>query len=48
MNAKQSLKLTFDWFKFFYKNKNTTKILNLSLNQINDYQKKINFSNSSQ
>ena len=44
MNAKQSLKLTFDWFKFFYKNKkNTTKILNLSLNQINDYQKKINF-----
>ena len=44
MNAKQSLKLTFDWFKFFYKNKkNKTKILNLYLNQINDYQKKINF-----
>ena len=44
MNAKESLKLTFDWFEFFYKNRNDKKsVINLTLNQIQNFHEKIKY-----
>jgi len=39
MNAKQALKLSFDWYKFYENNFLNTKIINFTLKQINDYKK---------
>ena len=37
LSSKEALKLTFDWYKFYYRNKNKNKIVNLSFDQINFY-----------
>lgn len=43
-NAKESLKMSFDWYKFYYENKSKSKskIINFTFKQINNYFKKIN------
>tara|TARA_Y100000817_G_scaffold45538_1_gene31787 strand:- start:5909 stop:6973 length:1065 start_codon:yes stop_codon:yes gene_type:complete len=40
LKSKEALALSFDWYKFFYKNKNKKKLIELSFKQINNYQKK--------
>ncbi len=40
LNAKQALKLTFDWYKYYYDGFPKNKIINFTLEQIRDYQKK--------
>ena len=39
LKPKDALKLSFDWYKFYYKNKNNKKLLELTLKQINNYKK---------
>jgi len=39
MNAKTALKISLDWYYFFYKNKKS-KIVDFTLNQISEYKKK--------
>jgi len=38
LKSKEALKLTFDWYKFYYQNKN--KIIDFTFDQINNYKKK--------
>ena len=40
-NAKESLNLTFSWYKFFYDNKSNTKVIDFTFNQIEEYFNKI-------
>ena len=39
MNAKKALKMSLDWYSFYYKN-NKSKIIDFTLNQISEYKKK--------
>jgi len=39
MSAKQALKLSFNWYKFYENNYSIIKIINFTLKQINDYKK---------
>ena len=39
LNAKQSIKMTFDWYNCFYNNKK--EIMNFTFNQIESYKKKL-------
>ena len=41
MSAKESLEMTFSWFKYFYKNinKDKKKIIDFTLNQIEYFKK---------
>ena len=43
MGPKLSLKLTFDWFKVFYQNKNKKDVINFSIQQLGNYQKLIKY-----
>ena len=43
LNAKQALKLTFDWYRYYYDGFSKNKIINFTLNQIRHYKKKIKF-----
>jgi len=46
MKPEISLKLTFDWFKIFYANKkNRAKVIEFTINQFKDFQKKIKYFN---
>ena len=46
MKPEVSLKLTFDWFKIFYANrKNKKKIIEFTINQFEDFQKKVKYFN---
>ena len=38
MNAKKALKMSLDWYSFYYKN-NKSKIIDFTLNQISEYKK---------
>ncbi len=40
LNPREALKLSFIWYKFFYKNKNKKKLLDLTFKQILDYKRK--------
>ena len=40
IKSKEALKLTFDWYKFYYKNRGNDKIIDFTFNQINNYKKK--------
>jgi len=42
LNAKEALKLSFDWYKFFKNNKLNSKIIKYTFDQIKDYKKIIN------
>ena len=41
LDPKLALKLTFDWYSFYYKNKNLKKIIDYSFQQIDFYKKKL-------
>ena len=41
LSAKESLKLSFDWYKLYYKTKSKQEVIKYSLNQINNYKKKL-------
>ena len=42
LNAKQAIKLTLDWYKFYYNKSFKKKIVDFTFYQINQYKKKIN------
>ena len=42
MSAKEALKLSFDWYKFFKNNKSSLKVIKYTLDQINEYKKILN------
>ena len=44
LNAKQALKLSFEWYKFYNNKSLRYKIVNFTINQIKNYKKKINYS----
>ena len=37
LNSKEALKLAFEWYKFYYQNKNIKKVLKLTFDQIKNY-----------
>ena len=39
-NSKESLKLTFEWYKFYYQNKDANKVIEFTISQIDSYRKK--------
>ena len=44
MKPEVALKYTFDWFKTFYANrKNKQKVINFTIDQFKDFQKKIRY-----
>ena len=46
MKPETSLKLTFDWFRVFYTNKkNREKVIEFTINQFKNFQKKIKYFN---
>ena len=44
LNAKQALKLSFEWHKYYNNKSSRYKIVNFTINQIKNYKKKINYS----
>jgi CDP-glucose 4,6-dehydratase len=41
LNAKQAIRLTLDWYKFFYNKSSRTRIIDFTFNQIEQYKNKI-------
>jgi CDP-glucose 4,6-dehydratase len=41
LTAKESLKLSFDWYKFYHENRSKSKVIDYTLSQIRKYKKKI-------
>ncbi len=40
LTAKEALKLSFDWYKFYHKNRSKSQVINYTLTQIKTYKKK--------